>query len=223
LVALHATSPSSADIRYAAQQGERLRRIGVLTYGAETLTSTAGAYSFSFQIGACWKKRGGMMKMNYLIYALTLTLMAIGGAEAQSPSSSAVPVTVENFVRAESDFYFGLFVNLGGFGKFFHRRELVPVDRHAVRPNRDTLYSEAVFDLDAGAVTISLPNAGNRYMSMQVIDEDQFTQSAIYGAGSYTFSREKAYTRYIFVLVRTLVDPTNPKDLEEVLHSVVTN
>jgi hypothetical protein len=53
-------------------------------------------------------------------------------------------------------------------------------------------------------------------MSMQVIDEDQFTQAAIYGAGSCTFSREKAYTRYILVLVRTLVDPTNPKDIEQV-------
>jgi hypothetical protein len=159
------------------------------------------------------------MKMNCLIHALTLTLMAIGGAQAQSPSGGAVPVTVENFVRAETDLNFGGLVNQGltGFGKFVHVRELFPVDRKTgMYPNRDTLYSAAVFDLDAGPVTISLPNAGNRYMSMQVIDEDNFTQSAIYGAGSYTFSREKAYTRYIFVLMRTLVDPTNPKDLEEV-------
>jgi hypothetical protein len=152
-------------------------------------------------------------KMNSLIHALTLTLMAIGEAQAQAPSGSAVPVTVENFVRAETDRYFGLF----RFGKFIHRREPFPADRKiGMRPNRDTLYSGAVFDLDAGPVTISLPNAGNRYMSMQVTDEDNFTQSAIYGAGSYTFSREKAYTRYIHVLVRTLVDPANPKDLEEV-------
>jgi hypothetical protein len=47
------------------------------------------------------------MKMNYLIYALTLTLMATGLAQAQSPSASAVPVTVENFIRAESDSYLG--------------------------------------------------------------------------------------------------------------------
>jgi len=73
-----------------------------------------------------------------------------------------------------------------------------------------------VFDLEAGPVTISLPDAGNRYMSMQVIDQDHFTQAAVYGAGSYTFPGEKLYTRYIFVLVRTLVDPTNPKDLEQV-------
>jgi hypothetical protein len=154
------------------------------------------------------------MKMNRLTYSLTSTLIAIGGAQAQS--GSVVPVTVENFVRAESDWYFVGFVNSGRFGKFIHRREPLPVDSRGVRPNRDTLYSGAVFDLDAGPVTISLPDAGNRYMSMQVIDEDHLTQAVVYGAGSYTFTGEKASTRYIFVLVRTLIDPTNPKDLEEV-------
>ena len=157
------------------------------------------------------------MKRDCLIYALTMTLMAVGGAQAQSPLGSAVPVTIDNFVRAETDLYFGVVVSRGGFGKFNHNRELVPINqRGVIRPNRDTLYSGAVFDLDAGPVTVSLPKAGNRYMSMQVIDEDHFTQAAIYGAGSYTFSREKTDTRYIDVIVRTLVNPTSPKDLEEV-------
>jgi hypothetical protein len=101
------------------------------------------------------------MKMNCLIHALTLTLMTIGGAQAQSPSGSVVPVTVESFVRAETDLYFGGLINLGGLGKFNHRRQLVSPDRQTViRPNRDTLYSGAVFDLDAGPVTISLPDPG---------------------------------------------------------------
>jgi hypothetical protein len=33
------------------------------------------------------------------------------------------------------------------------------------RANRDTLYSAAVFDLDAGPVTITLPDAGQRFMA----------------------------------------------------------
>jgi hypothetical protein len=118
-----------------------------------------------------------------------------------------VPVTVENFIRAETDFYFGLPVSRGALGKFNHLREFFPVNRRdAIRPNRDTLYSAAVFDLDAGPVTISLPDAGSRYLSMQVIDEDHFSQALVYGTGSYTFAREKVYTRYIFVFVRTLRD-----------------
>jgi hypothetical protein len=38
----------------------------------------------------------------------------------------------------------------------------------------------------------------------------------MYGTGGHTFTRENVSTRYILVGVRTLVDPTNPKDLGEV-------
>jgi hypothetical protein len=33
----------------------------------------------------------------------------------------------------------------------------------------------AVFDLDAGPVTVTLPDAGKRFMSMQVVNEDQYS------------------------------------------------
>src|SRR5271163_362474 len=36
---------------------------------------------------------------------------------------SMASVTPDNFVRAESDLYFGNIVKDGGFGKFLHRRE----------------------------------------------------------------------------------------------------
>ena len=86
------------------------------------------------------------------------------------------PVTVDNFIRAESDLYFGgILKDSGAIGKFIHRREPAPIDNQTViRLNRDTLYSSAVFDLDAGPVTITLPDAGKRFMSMQVINEDHY-------------------------------------------------
>lgn len=37
-----------------------------------------------------------------------------------------------------------------------------------------------------------------------------------YGAGTYTLDKEKVCTRYVAVAIRTLVDPTDPKDLEKV-------
>jgi len=65
---------------------------------------------------------------------------------------------------------------VGGFGKFAHLRAPMPIDQQSViRPNRDTLYSSAVFDLNAGPVAITLPNSVKRFMSMQIIDEDQYT------------------------------------------------
>jgi len=93
----------------------------------------------------------------------------------------------------------------------------VAIDQqNVIRLNRDTLYSAAVFDLDAGPVTITLPDAGKRFMSMQVIDEDQYTPEVEYGAGSHTLTREKIGTRYVLVAVRALVNPDDPKDLEAV-------
>ena len=88
-------------------------------------------------------------------------------------TAAAVPVTADNFTRAETDMYFGMFAKRGAFGKFYHLREL-PLEGTGVRPNCDTLYSQAVFDLDARPVTITLPDAGKRFMSMMVIDEDHY-------------------------------------------------
>jgi hypothetical protein len=82
--------------------------------------------------------------------------------------------------------------------------------------NRDTLNSAAVLDLDAGPVTITLPDAGKRFMSMQVIDEDQYTRPAIYRPGSYTFTRKEIGTRYVLIAIRTLVDPADPQDVQQV-------
>ena len=130
---------------------------------------------------------------------------------------SDVLVSPDNFVRAESDLYFGNIVKDGGFGKFFYIRELTPIDHQLViRANRDTLYSAAVFDLDAGPVTITLPDAGDRFMSLQVIDEDHYTHTVIYGKGEHTITREQLGTRYVATPVRILVDPNDADDMAAV-------
>jgi hypothetical protein len=156
------------------------------------------------------------MKTKLIIYALA-ALTLINGTQATSRAGNAVPVTADNFIRAESDHYFGTTVKNGGFGKFTHNRELTPLDKQfVVRTNRDTLFSVAVFDLDAGPVTVTLPNAGKHYMSMQVLDEDMYTPLVTYDAGSYTFTREQIDTRYVLLVVRILVDPANPDDVNQV-------
>jgi hypothetical protein len=101
-------------------------------------------------------------------------------ALAQAPSGTAVPVTVDNYIRAQSDVYFGQTVKAGALGKFRHGRELAPIDsRGILRPNRDPLYSFAVFDFDAGPVTVTLPDTGKRFMVMQVVNEDQYTPGGL--------------------------------------------
>ncbi len=151
---------------------------------------------------------------------LTLAILAAFGpgaaAFAQAPPSKPVSVTVENFSRAESDLYFFGIVRNGGFGKFDHTRGPAPLDKQTViRLNRDTLYSSAVFDLDAGPVTITIPDAGQRFISMQVINEDHYTHQVAYKPGSYTLTRENVGTRYVAVAFRTLADPADKKDMEQ--------
>jgi hypothetical protein len=126
-------------------------------------------------------------------------------------------VTADNFVRAETDRYFGVIQDKGGLGKIFHRREPMPVDKQTViRANRDTLYSSAVFDLKAGPVTVTLPDAGERYRAMLVVTEDHYMPMIYHDANTYIFSRSEFDTRYIALEFRTLVDPDDPVDIKKV-------
>jgi hypothetical protein len=148
----------------------------------------------------------------------TLLVAAANAALAQTPASQAVPVTVDNFIRAETDTYFGGLLKDGGaLGKFSHRREVASIDHQTViRLNRDTLYSSALFDLDAGPVTITLPDAGKRFRSLMVISNDHYVPYVSYKPGAHTLTRQQVGTRYMAVAIRTLVDPNDPKDVQAV-------
>ena len=165
--------------------------------------------------------------MNVLIlraYTLSIVLIALlsgcGFSQADTRDSSHTspqPVTVQTFPRAETDMYFSGFVKQGAFGKFSHHREPVSVDKQdVIRSNRDTLYSTAVFDLDAGPVAIILPDSGKRYMALLIVNEEAYSPAVVYAPGRYTFTKEEMGTRYIAALIRTLVDPNDPKDIETV-------
>jgi para-nitrobenzyl esterase len=130
-------------------------------------------------------------------------------------TASTVPVTATNFARAETDMYFARNVAEGGFGKFKHERQPVAIDKQIViRMNRDTLYSYAVFDLDAGPVTITLPDSGKRFMSLLTINQDHYNLPVAYAPGGYTYTRKQVGTRYMMVVVRTLANPSIPADVQ---------
>jgi hypothetical protein len=152
-----------------------------------------------------------MIKIVLSAFVLIWTTVS---SQAQSPAGSAVPVTPDNFVRAETDMYLAQFAK-NAYGKFHHVRDLPLGEDTGVRPNRDTLYSMAVFDLDAGPVTITLPDAGKRFMTMMVVDQDHYVPMVVYGKGTHTLDREKIGTRYVMAWVRTLVDPANPEDISQ--------
>jgi hypothetical protein len=144
-------------------------------------------------------------------------VIASAAASGQTTASSTELVTVENYNRAQTDVNFAAVVNNGGFGRFRHGRELAPpVQQGIVRPNRDTLYSFAIFDLDAGPVTITLPEGAKRFMGMQVVNQDQYTPATYYGAGTHTLTRAMIGTRYAIAVVRFLVDFSNKEEIQQV-------
>jgi metallo-beta-lactamase class B len=152
---------------------------------------------------------------------LELGVKKAPGAAAASTSSTAPPaiaggmVTLVNFIRAETDRYFAQTANDGAFGTLRHSRTMTPIDaQDVVRMNRDTLYSSGVFDLDAAPLTVTLPDSGRRFMSMQIISQDHYTTDVVYAPGRFTYDRKKVGTRYVYVIVRTLVNPEEPSDLD---------
>jgi hypothetical protein len=98
-----------------------------------------------------------------------------------------------------------------------HRREPASIDDQVIiRLNRDTLYSSALFDLDAGPATVTMPDPGDRFMSLMAINEDHYVPLVRYGAGTVTLDKETVGTRYVLIGIRTLVNPADPDDLKAV-------
>ena len=129
-------------------------------------------------------------------------------------------VNVDNFVRAETNRMFsGLAAQAGGVNLWHHGREPVPIDEQTIiRMNRDTLYSIAVVDARDGAV-LTLPDAGGRYLSAMVIDQDHYVLDVLHEPGDHELAAQEQSAPYAAVGVRILVDPSDDADLKEV-HSL---
>lgn len=139
-----------------------------------------------------------------------LLLAVTGSAFAQD----AVKVTANNYVRAESDFQMkGYIALLDNFGRFHHYRKPYDVDNQVtIRGNRDTLYSLGVFDLSS-PLTITLPETEGRYQSLMFVTQDH-SIAAFYGPKKVTLTEESAGSRYVFLVVRTFMDPNDKQDIK---------
>jgi hypothetical protein len=128
----------------------------------------------------------------------------------------AVPVNVDNFVRAESDRMFAALAMPSGVNVLVHHREPTSIeDQPVIRQNRDTLYSSAIVDISQGAI-LTLPDAGDRYLSAMIVNNDHYINDVLHAAGDHELTVDRYDTDYVLVAVRTLVDPNDPADLETV-------
>jgi len=99
------------------------------------------------------------------IFVFTALIVAMAIAPGFPVLAADAPeVTIQNYVRAETDLQMRNYVeNIDAFGKFAHVREAHDVtNRDTIRPNRDTLYSWSVtlYDVDNG---FFIPNDRKKY------------------------------------------------------------
>ncbi len=139
---------------------------------------------------------------------LLVTLALVGTTAAANEM-----VTTENFVRAETDMQMrGYVKSFKSFGQFHHNRAMYDVTKQiTIRPNTDTMYSFGVFDLTED-LSLSMPET-DRYQSAMVVNQDH-SLFALY-EGDYVLTQDKIGSRYVFIIIRTFVDPNDEADLEK--------
>lgn len=133
-------------------------------------------------------------------------------------TDSLIKVNVDNFVRAETASQIDRFLKMvdGNVNTWGHIRTPIPLDAQSViRMNRDTLYSGALIDISKGA-TLTIPETGDRYLSIQVTNEDHYINKVYHEAGTYELTMEEFHTPYIFLSARILVNSSDPADIKEV-------
>lgn len=129
----------------------------------------------------------------------------------------SIIVNLDNFTRAETDRMFAAIGGVaGGTNVAYHNRTLAPLDAQTViRENRDTLYTAGVIDISEGA-SLTLPNAGDRYLSAMIINRDHYINRVIHDPGTHALSVDEFETDYVVLAVRILVYPSDEVDLAAV-------
>lgn len=126
-------------------------------------------------------------------------------------------VNVDNFARAETSRMFAAIAGqAGGTGQWLHNRTPTPLDNQPViRQNRDTLYSTVLVDASQGA-TLTIPDPGDRYLSVMVVTEDHFIPVVLHDPGEHLLQADDLGSRYVLLAARILVDPDDDADVAAV-------
>ena len=154
-----------------------------------------------------------MYKITAITFLKIVMFLAVGSPVYATGQPEIV--NVDNFVRAETAAQFDRMIQMAGrTGKLSHLREPTHLDKQSViRMNRDTLYSFAIVDISKGA-TLTLPDAGKRYMSVMVVNEDHYINKVFHGAGTYKLTMEEFDTPFVLLACRTLVDASDLDDIK---------
>ncbi|WP_083191307.1 DUF1214 domain-containing protein [Salipiger sp. CCB-MM3] len=154
--------------------------------------------------------------------AASALLASAGAGLAQSKPGAlhevlegrTVKIDTSNFIRAATNIEFEKYLALsGGVNTLLHIRDVTSIEQQpTIRMNRDTIYSMALVDISEGA-TLTLPDAGTRYVSAMVVNQDHYINKVFLGGGSHTLDLATFDTPFVVIVIRTLVDASDPDDL----------
>lgn len=133
--------------------------------------------------------------------------------------ADTVPVTSENFAKAETAWNFANWARKGADAQLVHLRGVTPVGPEAptVRMNWDTLYSIQIVDVsDDRQFTVTLPNS-DLYVSVQVMDEDGFSPYFIVDPGAHELT---VSTDFALMIFRTELKDRTDESVLDHLHEV---
>jgi hypothetical protein len=130
------------------------------------------------------------------------------------PDNTPIKVNIDNYVHAETSLQFERIMKMArGMNQLSHGRLPVPINRQPIaRMNRDTIYSSALVDISAGA-TVTLPETGQRYLSVVILNENNHTTAIYHNAGTYKLDPQEHLTPFVAVIARILVNPEDETDM----------
>ncbi|MEW9918466.1 DUF1214 domain-containing protein [Marimonas sp. MJW-29] len=129
-------------------------------------------------------------------------------------------MTAKEYIQAESRAFFADFIGRVGLNTFYHFPGVASAeDRFVVSPNNDTVYSVAVVNVTEG-FTLELPETGDRFVSVHIVDENHMSPFYLYGGGTREFTADQFETEYVAVGIRTGTDASEEdvRFIKEELH-----
>jgi len=154
----------------------------------------------------------GFFMARVLISVFVLFILCIS---TLTQGETSILVNADNYARAETAFQFEAMLKRGGgINKLAHVRKPIPLDRQRnMQMNRDTIYSSAVVDISSGA-RVLFPDAGDRYLSIAIINEDNYTTGIYHGGETIELTVEEHGTPFVAVIARVLVNANDEQDIK---------
>ena len=160
--------------------------------------------------------------------AALLPIVAISPAAAEIPDIDSsgwatdpkdYGMKAREYIQAETRAFFADFIERAGLNTFYHFPGIASAeDRWVVSPNNDTIYSVAIVNVSQG-FTLELPDMGDRFVSVHIIDENHMSPFYLYGGETRSFTADQFETEYVVVGMRTGTDATE-EDVRFVLEEL---